>query len=215
MESYDSALLSVSKRKKPELIALDAWLHDELKRDALARLPSPHITLAELSKLMTWKITRGKFRPLQKLCDSNNAKDVATRSAKAIELLQTNEWSKAMAELETLKAIGPATASLFLSLFEEQGKLPFMADEALEGCGCAREYTRNEYSEFQRRCLVKAKELSHKSKRKWTAAEVSTCLWTAATLASSFEELEQVKEGGGERGTGGSDEKVNKKRKRG
>ena len=49
-----------------------------------------HITLAELSRVMKWKLTRGKMRPLQKLVDGNSDGDVVQLSQRAILLVSAH-----------------------------------------------------------------------------------------------------------------------------
>ncbi|KAI4807346.1 hypothetical protein KUCAC02_027158 [Chaenocephalus aceratus] len=59
---------------------------------------------------MEWKLTRGKFRPrLQQLVASNSEDTVERSSRKAFSLLP--DVKAAIAELSSLKGVGPATAS--------------------------------------------------------------------------------------------------------
>jgi hypothetical protein len=45
------------------------------------------MTLGELSRVMKWKLTRGKMRPLQKLVDGNDDRDVQALSAEAFKIV--------------------------------------------------------------------------------------------------------------------------------
>ena len=85
-----------------------------------ARTP-PHFTLKELSSIMAWKLLRGKFRPLQKLCDSNAPDVVISASTAAFKCANIDgsksDWKGAMKALTTLKAIGEATARYPLNNF--------------------------------------------------------------------------------------------------
>ena len=112
LEKYDEALEMVAKsKKKMELIELDNFWRNEFSTTVLERSP-PHLTLPELSKIMAWKLLRGKFRPLQKMCDSNSPESVVSASTTALKTMQGTkaDWKSAMKSLTTLRAIGEATA---------------------------------------------------------------------------------------------------------
>nr|CAN60405.1 hypothetical protein VITISV_034137 [Vitis vinifera] len=93
------------------------------------RNPNPYITTSELSKLMQWKLTRGKWRP--RLLDFVSSLDealVKSASQKAFQSLP--DISKAISELTVLKGVGPATASALLAAYAPD-VAPFMSDEEL------------------------------------------------------------------------------------
>lgn len=129
---------------------LDNWRNSDLPTTLLARHKDHnlHITKHELRLLMDWKLAKGKFRPtLPKLINSNDEKSVeeVSRSAltdfvaKAEKLPEdvsfldfseiVNTLLKTLCEL---KGVGPATASLVLSLLREITKWapPFFSDES-------------------------------------------------------------------------------------
>jgi len=131
---YDEALNIVSLTKKipKSLIELDRYWRFKFPEIVLAR-SEPHFNLEEFSKIMAWKLLRGKMRPLQKLCDSNCPNLVVTASTKALKLLASKkpDWKNAIIALTELKAVGEATASALLApLFP--AVCPFMSDEVLE-----------------------------------------------------------------------------------
>lgn len=87
------------------------------------------------------KLSRGKFRPLQKLLDSNSPEEVVIFSTQAFEYMKNSEpfgssvkkeahknWKKAIKSLMNLKAVGVATYIL-APFFPEL--VPFMSDEAM------------------------------------------------------------------------------------
>lgn len=142
--------LKRGKRKnKEELIAnmklveFDEFLFNELRETIKNREDGDdYMTLAELSKIMKWKLFRGQFRPrLQALIDSNKNKDVmeCTKSAfkiiyKAINKEKNNihdveQLTSSIKALDKLKGVGVATASLILSIYTNI--IPFMADEVM------------------------------------------------------------------------------------
>lgn len=186
LSNYVHAITLLSKeKKKPILIELDTFWHREFPLLIQSR-SMPYMNLHELSKIMSWKLTRGKMRPLQKLLDSNNPKTVEIQSKKAFQLCQTGQWKDAMIALMELKAVGPATASAILApLFPCD--CPFMADEVLEEVSGKREYTMQAYETMRTYLLAKAIELTRNAKEqgkpyKWTAEEVGRAIWSHAVL---------------------------------
>ena len=185
LSQYSNAIEILSdKKKKPDLIELDQFWRETYPAEVSHRgLSSPNfITLDEISKIMTWKITRGKFRPLQKLVDSNKADDVVSTSQAAFLLMsdqvvdigsktqgasKTNcaKCKNVIETLMKLKAIGPATASAILAPLYPQ-YFPFMSDEALlaseEDVAGKKEYTMKSYLQFQERMINKARTLGFK-----------------------------------------------------
>ena len=156
------------KKKKPWLVELDQRLHSLKFRNIVMTRDEPHLTLSELSDIMKWKLSKGRMRPLQNVCDNNNP-DFVIKSTKAAfqELLSLptstsastststskklkqeqqqllTSINKAMNHLKQLQSIGDATASMILSLFSMK---PFyhiagMADEALDTINGRRNYT--------------------------------------------------------------------------
>ncbi|XP_022778355.1 uncharacterized protein LOC111319895 [Stylophora pistillata] len=88
-----------------------------------------YLTHEELTKLMEWKLTRGKFRPrLTQLVQTNTSETVKEVTCNAFKCLP--DVKLAITELTTLKAVGPGTASAILCAGCHQ--VPFMADEAIQ-----------------------------------------------------------------------------------
>lgn len=106
------------------------------KAAANAHASGGWLQLDELKEVMRWKLARGKFRPtLPRLIASNSdaaVKDVTSRGLACLGAEDNDADGtralKAMTTLCELKGVGPATASLILSLANEhQG---FMSDES-------------------------------------------------------------------------------------
>ena len=117
---YDEALEMVALAKKnKDLIKRDKFWREGFPAAVRMRTP-PHFTLSELSDVMAWKLLRGKFRPLQKLCDSNPSDTVIAASTAAFKCVtidgKKSDWKGAMKALTSLKAIGEATARLLIVL---------------------------------------------------------------------------------------------------
>jgi hypothetical protein len=136
-----------------------------------------------METVMNWKITKHTFRPLMGQLKSNSPSLVVQSTAEALKACagaagggrpSPNAVKKSMAALCQLRGVGPATASAVLA--HVNGAFPFMADEALEGCGLERKYDMPTYLKFMDRLQSKADELGSD----WTAEHVGRALWTAA-----------------------------------
>lgn len=169
---------SSGKGKAGKLRSLDKWYQEELPKIISARAQR-HITRDELSKLMEWKLTRGKFRPrLQQLIASNSEEVVQNCSKKAFNLLP--DVQAAIMELSTLKGMGPATASAVLAAGAGD-QAAFMADESVESIAELRpvQYTAKHYLLYLDYITQKTKHLnSVDSQSDWTPHRVEICLWT-------------------------------------
>ncbi|XP_041937806.1 uncharacterized protein zgc:112496 [Alosa sapidissima] len=188
---------SSGKGKAGKLLALDKWYQEELPKQITARTQR-HVTRDELSKLMEWKLTRGKFRPrLQQLIGSNSEEVVQSCSIKAFGLLP--DVQAAILELSTLKGMGPATASAVLAAGAGE-EVAFMADESVESIPELRpvQYTAKHYSLYLDKITQKTKTLNTvDSQQDWTPHMVELCLWTWAVASklqpSLLEEFNDLK----------------------
>ncbi|XP_029125825.1 uncharacterized protein LOC109791858 isoform X2 [Cajanus cajan] len=159
LSAYPSRLHSLSLEKnKPDLVSLDDFYRNHLPPLLHRRNPNPFITTRELSDLMRWKLTRGKWRP--RLLDFVSSLDDAVvkfASQKAFQSLP--DVSKAVSELTVLKGVGPATASAVLAAFAPH-LIPFMSDQAMEAAlGNSKDYSLKQYLKFTEKLQMKAKVL--------------------------------------------------------
>ena len=122
----------------------------------------------------------GKFRPLQKLVDSNNSKEVIRISTIAFQYMSDSKWEQAFNSITALKGIGVATASAIFAPFRPD-LIPFMADEVIDSTYTTskRDYTMKVYKHVRDSCILKAKELG----RGWYAEMVGKALWVRAMVA--------------------------------
>ncbi len=106
-----------------DLAELDSILFSKDFLKKVSQRDVPYLTQAELSCIMKWKLSRGKFRPLQALCDSNGDKAVIettklalqeidissgceeTDSTSAIRVPTLSKWEKSMNILCRLKGM--------------------------------------------------------------------------------------------------------------
>lgn len=126
LSSYDAVIRDL---RKPNLVALDDFYRRELPDLLRQRNPNPHITTGEISRLMEWKLARGKWRPrLMSFVSALDDAVVREASGKAFAFLP--DISKAVQELTVLKGVGPATASAVLAAYAPE-VAPFMSDEVI------------------------------------------------------------------------------------
>lgn len=107
------------------LVKDDVFMHGALPA---AMRSAKQLSHTEVSRVMRWKLARGKMRPLQKAFDENNPeKAVETASRACIKALDRGQWKAALKKMSSLHAVGPATASAVLAAYSPE-LAPFMAD---------------------------------------------------------------------------------------
>lgn len=180
-EALSSYSCRIESLNKPNLVSLDEFYRNQLPPLLHQRNPNPYITTSELSDVMRWKLTRGKWRP--RLLDFVSALDesvVKSASEKAFQSLP--DISKAVSELTALKGVGPATASAVLTAYAPD-VAPFMSDEAMEAAlGNCKDYSLKQYLLFADKLQKKAKELSAEGET-FTPSDVERALWSCAVGA--------------------------------
>ncbi|POM58444.1 Hypothetical protein PHPALM_36906 [Phytophthora palmivora] len=186
---YDAVLQSL---QKSDLVELDAWYLTSFPSILRTREPEPHMTQQELTRLMEWKLKKGKWRPqLMKFVSGLSESDVKQASLDAFKKLKGGDLRAATEALCVLKGVGPATASAVLAAYDES--VPFMADEALEaiaGIIGPRKYTLPHFLSFAEQLRAKAQWLNEQRAANddkkagdtdlWTAQRVQLCLYAKA-----------------------------------
>ena len=120
-EALDSSRECVKAATDPRFEALDTWVNGEGTKHLPALLQQQQcITAAQLSKLMQYKLLRGKWRPrLQMFVDGLNPEQVKETSAEAFEILKAepdrpkaiSTAVKLLAKKE-MKGVGPVSSLL-------------------------------------------------------------------------------------------------------
>ncbi|OQS02042.1 hypothetical protein THRCLA_21522 [Thraustotheca clavata] len=162
------------------LCSLEKWYQRELP--GLLQ-EQGYITQAQLSKLMQWKLSKGKWRPrLQAFVDELKDSSVKEASKNGFDALKEGKIREAVAAISELKGVGPATASAVLAAYDSS--IPFMGDEALNALSKdigARQYTLPHCIRFIDAMTARAEALGSN----WNAQAVQVTLWIEAQTSSS------------------------------
>ncbi|XP_065898344.1 uncharacterized protein [Dysidea avara] len=157
LDNYDKAISTVQKsKKKKDLKQLDNWFQNELPKTLKEHKYLKH---EELVKLMTWKLSRGKFRPrLMELVSNNKPELVESVTRKGLETLPNLE--KSIKILTQLQGVGPATASAIVTAASPD-IASFMADESYLAVSPGKiAYTLPSYLDYNKQLSIKAAELN-------------------------------------------------------
>ncbi|KAI1821281.1 hypothetical protein F4861DRAFT_478188 [Xylaria intraflava] len=175
LSRYNALVESISRDKtpkkpdQPSLLELDAFRYIEATEALRSDNPKRKISYHDVTTLVDWKLRHGKFRPtLMKLVSSNDEKVVE----KTIQEAVSGYWSdkditKAMNAIAKLKGIGPATASLLLSVHDPE-RVIFFSDEAFWWLCCSGrkspiKYNAKEYGQLSDLANKMAKKLQVKA----------------------------------------------------
>ncbi|KAI1282935.1 hypothetical protein F5Y07DRAFT_201551 [Xylaria sp. FL0933] len=156
---YDVMIKSISSEKplkagQSSLLELDEYRYKTATGAFRSKHPKRQMSHEDVKTLVDWKLRHGKFRPtLMKLVSSNDGEVVG----KTIHEAMTQYWlhnsiAKAMDAIVKLKGIGPATASLLLSVHDPD-RIIFFSDEAYwwlccEGKKSPIKYNAKEYQQL-------------------------------------------------------------------
>ncbi|KAI8934440.1 hypothetical protein NX059_009172 [Plenodomus lindquistii] len=115
---------------------LDTQRYETIPATAIRKDGSANLTKDMVEALVEWKLKHGTFRPkLLSLVQSNDAAAVLEVITKAASLPRSSptDVQPALKILTQLKGIGPATASLLLSVLSP-ADVPFFSDELFRWC---------------------------------------------------------------------------------
>lgn len=156
-----------AKEGQLSLEQLDKFRYIEAPSQFSKKAGGKSMELADIRKLVDWKIRHGTFRPtLPKLVASNKEENVKSILTDAFELYakDPSDIKSTITKIAELKGIGPATASLVLSVHDPEHVI-FFEDEAYrwlvhDGETVVLKYNFAEFDEL----YIKAKALSSKLK---------------------------------------------------
>ncbi|RYC55799.1 hypothetical protein CHU98_g10416 [Xylaria longipes] len=136
LSRYDSLIRSISlgkapKAGQPSLLELDEYRYGVALETFRSDKPRRQMEHDDVKKLVDWKLRHGKFRPtLMKLVSSNDEETVKKTIQEAMaQYWLDNNVTKAIDAIAKLRGIGPATASLLLSVHDPD-RVIFFSDEA-------------------------------------------------------------------------------------
>lgn len=157
----------------PKLTDLDSSRYESIPSILASRKTADdsHLTKSELVTLVDWKLSHGIFRPsLKALVNQNGGDTIETITRDALSTFDASSVESAKKSLNALikmKGIGPATASLVLSVYDPDNA-PFFSDELFRwvfweegtGKGWDRQikYTLKEYLELFERVQDRVSE---------------------------------------------------------
>ncbi|KAI9711100.1 MAG: hypothetical protein M1812_007294 [Candelaria pacifica] len=131
------------------------------------RVSAPFLSRDEVESLLRWKLKHGTFRPrLMELLLKNEPTTLLNVTKSAFKTYEENpeDYVAAIKELISLTGIGPATASLLLSVYDPLN-VPFFSDEGFRwimfedgpgnGWGRKIKYNLKQYQDY----FMKVKEL--------------------------------------------------------
>jgi hypothetical protein len=168
------------KKEMKKINTLEHFYKNELSKSIQK---NSYMTLNDLSKLMKYKLMRGKFRPsLQKKIDENNPEIVIRCTKDAIKLLNDGNWQAGLKVLiDNLSGVGIATAS-YIGAIVRPDLCPIMSDEVIKLICGKLDYTMKCYKSIQNVLFEKAVKLnSHRNSKKddiyWTPYLVGEILF--------------------------------------
>ena len=167
------------RKKKPELIALNNYYYNDLRKSVNKK---KYLTLEELSNIMRYKLMLGKMRPLQKKVDDNDPNTVINTTKEAFTLLKSGNLIEGLKKLiDNLDGIGIATASYIATLVRPD-ICPIMYDEVIEEItGPKIKYDVKTYLKIQEKIMGIVNYINNLNKlnQKYiiTAEEVSRIIW--------------------------------------
>jgi hypothetical protein len=143
----------------------------------------------QLSKLMRWKLLRGKWRPLQKRVDSIDAKVLEATYSAAHALYAGSGDVRQLLNLlgpgtPAMTGVGAATATAIASCMDDC--IPFLSDSAMLSIPSLgkKQYSLAHFDRFAAEVEAKTRWLARESKRggggvQWTARLVERALYAS------------------------------------
>ncbi|KAF2656825.1 hypothetical protein K491DRAFT_596312 [Lophiostoma macrostomum CBS 122681] len=187
--AFTSILARYPDSVPAELRELDRWRYETIRQRHSAH-GSSGLRKADVEKLVEWKLKHGKFRPnLLRLVQSNSEQDVEDVLETAYDDLYKDEGTtNALKRLQKLKGIGPATASLILSVWtplpdriDDGGSLdsceravsgvPFFSDELYRWCSWEDAAEGRELAGWKRKIKYSKKEWDGIRERVWESVK--------------------------------------------
>lgn len=131
LETFQSILARYDSITPAKLVSLDEQRYTIIPAAVADRGKTAYLTKSELVTLVEWKLSHGTFRPSLKGLAKQNADEFVEEITREAFGVQDN--AAALKVLVKLRGVGPATASLLLSVKKMQDA-PFFSDELFRWC---------------------------------------------------------------------------------
>ncbi|KAF3007580.1 hypothetical protein E8E13_007414 [Curvularia kusanoi] len=130
--AFNQVLSRYAATAPSALAELDIFRYETAPSSLTAMKGEKQLIKSEVEKLVEWKLKHGTFRPsLMKLVRDNSAESIKNITSSAFAGCSSSSEKdvlRALTTLTQLRGIGPATASLLLSVLDPDG-IPFFSDE--------------------------------------------------------------------------------------
>ncbi|KAF2737299.1 hypothetical protein EJ04DRAFT_510404 [Polyplosphaeria fusca] len=139
IEDFNEIVSRYASAVPEKLRELDTFRYDTVPTTLAQRAGSgdAHLQKHEVEKLVEWKLKHGTFRPkLLQLVQSNSDSLIASttrESFRDLDMTSQASVSASVKSISALRGIGPATASLLLSVYAPH-EIPFFSDELFRWC---------------------------------------------------------------------------------
>ncbi|KAL7943197.1 hypothetical protein V8C42DRAFT_347168 [Trichoderma barbatum] len=153
-----------AKKGQKTLSELDQYRYVDAVETFNLKSPKREMDLDDVKMLVEWKLRHGKFRPTLMSLVSSNPPEASQTIQFALKFYKSSkDAGSALKIISELKGIGPATASLLLSVHDPH-RIIFFSDEAFywlccEGKKAPIKYTPKEYVALRTEAEVLAKRL--------------------------------------------------------
>ncbi|HUE75574.1 MAG TPA: hypothetical protein VMP10_02000 [Chloroflexota bacterium] len=172
LDRYVQVIAEQGSSRLPEL---DRWYREDLTMSLPARRP-PHVTHAELVRVVEWKMARGVWRQRNLLLVRSN-EPATVEQVSQHALLRIPDAVAPISSLARLAGVGPATASAIIAAAAPD-RYPFFDEvvaDQVPGLGKVA-FTLGYYRQYADALRDRSAQLG----RDWTPALVERALWSFA-----------------------------------
>jgi hypothetical protein len=169
----------IAAQGNERLTRLDGWYSYEMPA-LLASRHEPYVTLEELERITSWKMTRGVWRERNRQLVRNNDPDEVVRLSRQA-FAETPDPRKPIGTLSELAGVGPATASAVMAAYAPR-LYPFFDElvaNQIPGLGPVA-FTAKYYSIYAEKLRERAAQMAGSCHSDWTAQDVAQALWAIA-----------------------------------
>ena len=201
--TFDKIFRKYADLVPEKLLRLDKTRYITIPESLNNQPDSPSLSKDDVATLVDWKLSHGKFRPSLKGLVQQNPESVVedtTRNAFEAYNASSKATKQSLDILTKLRGVGPATASLLLSVYAPE-TVPFFSDELFRWClfedakgkggGWDREikYNLKEYLELFDRVQELRQRFEKQFERRLAAIDVEKVAYVLARKAVGSEDV--------------------------